>query len=88
VLIPVAASPLAEYFVTVGLSEWHLACPRPWLYFLPTRREHGRQFGERCGDVEKLTLFSGLNGAARVQAKAIFERMCVALRKVAAKEGE
>jgi hypothetical protein len=88
VSIPVAESPLAAYSVTVGLSEWHLTCPRPWVYFLPTRREHGREFSERCGEVERLTLFSGLNGSARVQAQMIFERLCMYLRRRAAKENE
>jgi len=88
VLIPVAESPLAVYSLVVGVSEWHhLACPRPWVYFLPTRREHGRGFGERCGDVERLTLFSGLNGSARVQAEGIFLRICARLRELAVKEG-
>jgi len=87
-VIPLCESRVAVYSVTVGLSEWALACPRPWVYFLPTRREHGREFGERCGDVEKLVLFCGLNGAARVQAGIIFARICGSLRKMAAREGQ
>jgi hypothetical protein len=88
VTIPVCESPAALYSVVMGISEWHLTCPRPWIYFLPIRREHGHEFGERCGAVEKLTLFSGLNGSARVQAQMIFERLCMYLRRRAAKENE
>lgn len=87
VTVTICESQLAVYSVVIGLSEWHITCPRPWIYFLPTRRAHGREFGEPCGQSERLTLFRGVNGAARVQAQMIFGRMCADLRKFAAKEG-
>ena len=87
VAIPVCESPIASYSLGVGLSRWNLVDPCPWIYFRPERREHGRAFGGLCGDVEKLTLFRGMNGSAHVQAEAIFSRLCGGLRKLAAKEG-
>jgi hypothetical protein len=86
VLIGVAESSLAVYCILFGYSEWHLVNPRPWLYFRPMRCLRGRTTGEPCGDMEKLTLFRGLNDDARRDAKKIFARMAAHLRKLAAKE--
>jgi hypothetical protein len=70
----------------VGLSRWNLVDPCPWIYFRPEWRERSRAFGDLCAATEKLTLFRGLDNAARIQAQGIFKRLCVALRKLAAQE--
>ena len=85
--ITICESRHAVYALVRGVSEWHLTCPRPWIYCLPTRHAHGRDFSERCGEPERLTLFSGVNEAARVQAQAIFERLAAHLCAVAARDG-
>ncbi len=86
VSIHIAESPIATYSIYFGLSEWHLASPLPWLFFRGSRREHGATFDTLVGDPEKLTVFRGLNAAARRDAERIFERMAAHLRHVAAKE--
>jgi hypothetical protein len=85
--ILIAKSPIAAYSIYFGMSEWHLVSPLPWFFFRPMRREHGKTFDALCGDMEKLTLFRGLNGDAKKQAQEIFTRLCRELRALAAKEG-
>jgi len=87
VLIHVAESLLAVYCVLFGYSQWHLVKPRPWLYFRPMKCLRGRTTGEPCGEVEKLTLFRGLDGDARHDAETIFARMAAHLSDLAAKDG-
>jgi hypothetical protein len=87
VLIRIAQSPVGVYCILFGYSEWHLVNPRPWLYFRPMRRLHGRTTAEPCGEMEKLTLFRGLNGDTRRDAEKIFARMAAHLRNLATKNG-
>lgn len=85
-LIQVAESSLAVYCILFGYSEWHLANPRPWLYFRPMRCLRGRTTAEACGGMEKLTLFRGLNGDARRKAGKIFALLAASVCELAAKE--
>jgi hypothetical protein len=84
--IAVCESPLANYTVVVGLSQWTLVDSRPWIYFRPERRAKGRAFGDSCGEAERLTLFRGLNSQARRDAERIFERICARLRALSEAE--
>jgi hypothetical protein len=87
VLIRVAESTLGVYCILFGYSEWHLVNPSPWLYFRPMRRLCGRTTGEPCGEMEKLTLFRGLNSEARREAEKVFARLAATLCQLAAEEG-
>jgi hypothetical protein len=86
-LICVAESLLAVYCILFGYSEWYFVKPRPWLYFRPTKCLRVRTTGAPCGEMEKLTLFRGLNGDARHDAQTIFARVAADLRNLAAKDG-
>jgi hypothetical protein len=85
--IAICESPVASYSVVVGLSQRALEAPRPRIYFRPERRAKGRPFGEPCGEAERLTLFRGLDSAARQDAERIFHRICTQLRALSATEG-
>ncbi len=84
--VHVARSPVATYYIGIGLSRWSPVDHQSWVWLRPERWRSGRAFPEQCGQLRQLKVFRILNQTVRGEVERLFDGVVTELRALAARE--
>ncbi len=84
--VRVARSPVATYYVGIGLARWFPLDRQVSIWLRPERWRNGRAFPELCCGGLHVQMFRGLTPDVRREVERLFGQVVADLRALAARE--